>query len=293
MDRRQLVVSDLDGTLLGDDAALDRFADWYEQVRESRGPGLCQRPVRASIRESVVTTNLPEPAAVIGGVGSQVRCFRTGGDLFDWPTATAASTGTPAAVRAALSPLANLELQPDEFQSDFKVSYFLIDATADDLRTIDAALRHYGLACELVYSSREHLDVLPRGVNKGTAVRQLARHWQLDEDSVIVCGDTANDLAMFQQGFRGMIVANARDELKQFAGENVYLARRSHAAGVLEGLLGIGWEYVGQVFNLPSSTWNAFVIRPSVDSLQNGPTRTHSWLSSTLVSTCRSWQACR
>jgi sucrose-6F-phosphate phosphohydrolase len=233
MDRRQLVVSDLDGTLLGDDPALARFADWYEQVRERVALVYASGRLEASIRESVATTNLPEPAAIIGGVGSQVRCFRTQSDLFDWPTAQPPHWDA-AAVRAAL---AHLELQPDEFQSDFKVSYFLIDATADDLRTIDAALSHYGLACELVYSSCEHLDVLPRGVNKGTAVRQLARHWRHDESSVIVCGDTANDLAMFQQGFRGVIVANAHDDLKQLAGENIYLARRCHAAGVLEGLL--------------------------------------------------------
>jgi sucrose-6F-phosphate phosphohydrolase len=235
MDGRQLVVSDLDGTLLGDESALDRFADWYERVRDRVALVYASGRFCPSIRESVVTTNLPEPAAIIGGLGSQVRCFPSGGELFDWPTAQPPHWEA-AAVRVALSPLANLELQPEEFQSDFKVSYFLIDATADDLRTIDAALRHYGLACEVVYSSREHLDVLPRGVNKGTAARQLARHWQLDEGSVIVCGDTANDLAMFQQGFRGIIVANARDELKQLAGENIYLARRSHAAGVLEGL---------------------------------------------------------
>jgi sucrose-6F-phosphate phosphohydrolase len=142
------------------------------------------------------------------------------------------------AVRDALSVNTRLELQPDEFQSERKVSYFLLDATTDDLAAIDALLCHHGLACELVYSSQRYLDLLPRGVNKGTAVRQLACLWQADADSVVVCGDTGNDAAMFQQGYRGVIVSNAHDELKRLASDKrVYLARQPHAAGVLEGVL--------------------------------------------------------
>jgi hydroxymethylpyrimidine pyrophosphatase-like HAD family hydrolase len=62
--------------------------------------------------------------------------------------------------------------------------------------------------------------------------------WQVDPEAVIVCGDTRNDAAMFQQGFRGVIVSNAHDDLKRLARDKrVYLARQPHAAGVLEGLL--------------------------------------------------------
>ena len=238
---RQLVVSDLDGTLLGDAAALARFAHWHEQVASRVALVYASGRLWESVRASVATTGLPPPDAVIGGVGTEVRCFRTGRDLVDWP-AVLATAGPPhwdaAAVRSALAGLTQLELQPEVFQSARKVSYFLLDATADDLQGIDALLRHHGLACELVYSSAEHLDVLPQGINKGTAVRRLAAEWGIGAESIIVCGDTANDLAMFQQGFRGVVVANARDELKRLAGqERVYLAESSHAAGVLEGVL--------------------------------------------------------
>lgn len=240
MGRRQLVVSDLDGTLLGDDAALGRFAQWYERVRSGVALVYASGRLVESVRASVAITDLPEPSAVIGGVGTEVRCFQTGRELVDWP-AVLPTVQPPHwdadAVRRALEEFPRLVLQPSEFQTDRKVSYFLIDGTADELATIDALLRHYDLACEIIYSSREHLDILPRGINKGTAAQRLAAEWQIDADSVIVCGDTANDLALFQQGFRGVVVANAHDDLKQLAGQRVYLARRSHAAGVLEGLL--------------------------------------------------------
>jgi mannosylfructose-6-phosphate phosphatase len=238
---RQLVVSDLDGTLLGDAAALARFAHWHEQVADRVALVYASGRLWESVRASVVTTSLPPPDAVIGGVGTEVRCYRTGRDLVDW-TAVLTTAGPPhwdaAAVRGALAGQARLELQPEVFQSARKVSYFLLDATADDLQGIDALLRHHGLACELVYSSAEHLDVLPLGINKGTAVRRLAAEWGIDAESIVVCGDTGNDLAMFQQGFRGVVVANARDELKRLVGqERVYLAESTHAAGVLEGVL--------------------------------------------------------
>ena len=126
--------------------------------------------------------------------------------------------------------------QPDVFQSEFKVSFFLPEATADELQSINALLRHHDLSSEIVYSSCLHLDVLPQGINKGTAVRNLASQWQIPADSIIVCGDTANDLAMFQQGYRGVVVANALEELKRLSGDRVYMAQKPHAAGVLEGL---------------------------------------------------------
>ncbi len=239
MYRQQLVVSDLDGTLLGDDNALRHFARWYGQVASRVALVYASGRDYDSIRSSVSTTDLPEPDAIIGCVGTQVRCFRTGRDLVDWPELL--PTVRPphwnaAVVRGALSTVGRLAPQQGEFQTPMKVSFFLPEATADELQSIDALLRHHDLACETVYSSCLHLDVLPQGINKGTAAGKLAKQWQIPADSVIVCGDTGNDLAMFQQGFRGVVVANALDELKRLSGDRVYLAQRPHAAGVLEGL---------------------------------------------------------
>jgi sucrose-6F-phosphate phosphohydrolase len=240
MYRQQLVVSDLDGTLLGDDDALRQFARWYSQVASRVALVYATGRDFDSVQSSVAATDLPEPDAIIGCVGTEVRCFRTGRALVDWPADL--PTARPphwdaAVVRGALSAVPRMAPQPDEFQTQFKVSFFLPEATADELQSIDALLRHYHLACEIVYSSGLHLDILPHGINKGTAVKNLAMLWRIPADSVVVCGDTANDLAMFQQGFRGVVVANALDELKRLSGDRVYLAQQPHAAGVLEGLL--------------------------------------------------------
>ena len=67
-------------------------------------------------------------------------------------------------------------------------------------------------------------------------VEELAKAgWDLTNIE-IVSGDTANDLMMFLQGFRGIVVANAHRELKELSGEKVYVSPYAYAEGVLDGL---------------------------------------------------------
>jgi mannosylfructose-6-phosphate phosphatase len=139
-------------------------------------------------------------------------------------------------VRTLLANEPGLELQPLEFLTPHKVSYIGEDLSDEYLRTLKRRLAAAGCHVDLVYSSNVDLDVLPRGINKGTASRWLARRWGFTHDQVFVSGDTGNDLAMFEQGFRGIIVGNAQRELKSLQGENIYHASRFYAAGVLEGL---------------------------------------------------------
>lgn len=88
----------------------------------------------------------------------------------------------------------------------------------------------------IVYSSERDLDVLPAGIDKGTATAFLANSWDVPRDRVIVCGDTANDLSMFEQGFLGVVVGNALPELKSLDSPRVFHASEPFAAGVVEGL---------------------------------------------------------
>lgn len=64
------------------------------------------------------------------------------------------------------------------------------------------------LACDLLYSAGQYLDVLPPGVNKGRTLRRLVEHLDADPENVLVAGDTLNDLSMFEQGFIGVCVGS-------------------------------------------------------------------------------------
>lgn len=45
-----------------------------------------------------------------------------------------------------------------------------------------------------------------------------------------------DDKAMFAQGFRGIVVANAHEELKRIQAPTIYHAKGAFAAGVQEGM---------------------------------------------------------
>jgi sucrose-6F-phosphate phosphohydrolase len=234
MERLMMLASDIDFTLLGDDEALDEFADWYERSRSYMRLVYNSGRFYRSVLESTRETRLPTPDAFIGGVGTEICFAADGRRLADWPEVD--GRWNAAAIRSILEAYPQLEPQPDEFQSEFKISFFGADLDEPFLNCLREQFVNFGFDVNLIYSSKLHLDALPPCANKGTAVVRLMKHWRLDPANVIVAGDSGNDLEMFRQGFRGIIVGNAQPELKAFSGPNVFHAHRHHAAGVLEGL---------------------------------------------------------
>ncbi|WP_162006782.1 HAD family hydrolase [Roseimaritima sediminicola] len=233
---KYLLVSDLDDTFLGDRRALERFADFYEPIRERLDIVYASGRFYESIRRDIDTTPLPEPVAVIGGVGSEIRQYPSGRLDQAWIDRIATNWSAKK-VQSVLANESQLELQPADSQSDYKVSYFFRDAKPTQLDRLKAKLFDHGLDVSVVYSSSRDLDFLPEGVNKGTAAAFLARQFGFDGDHTMVAGNSGNDSKLFDHDFRGVIVANAHDELKAYAGDaRVYLSSQERADGVRDGV---------------------------------------------------------
>ena len=159
---------------------------------------------------------------------------RPGKRQLGWPRLT--YSWNPHIVRETCAAHHQLRVQPEHLLSYYKVSFYGHHLEEVFLGQLVRQLAGVGQDVTVVYSSNRDLDILPAQTNKGGAAAFLARHWGFQREEVIVAGDSGNDLEMFRQGFRGIVVGNAQPELKSLRDPCVYHASEHFAAGVIEGL---------------------------------------------------------
>ncbi|AEH10748.1 MULTISPECIES: HAD family hydrolase [Protofrankia] len=237
-----ILVTDLDGTLLGG-AATDRrrLRDALNRHPEvmvvfATGRGL------PSIHEALEDPLVPRPRWIIADVGATVL------DGVDYtpvqPLQGELRAGWPGTgrIRAALRGFPALTYQDDAPQEG-RCSFFLRpeDLTPAIIDAVEA------LGCSWSYSADRYFDGLPRGASKGNALAALARSQGWPVASILVAGDSLNDLSMFRIGAHGVAVGNSEPTLiAALDGQGaVPRPQQPGAAGVLQALLELGWVETG------------------------------------------------
>lgn len=84
-------------------------------------------------------------------------------------------------------------------------------------RLRDAILAEYGALVDCFLSSPMYLEIVPKGVNKGTAVDALCRHYGIKKGNVLAIGDYYNDIDMLKIVGVPVTVKNAPDDIKAVA----------------------------------------------------------------------------
>jgi HAD superfamily hydrolase (TIGR01484 family) len=237
-----LLATDLDGTFAGG-ADLDRYT-LYASLARRPHCSLCYATGRhlESARALQDVFHLPVPDVFIADVGATVAAGERERTL-DFPDhELMARWPGVEAIERRLSPLAGM-LEPQPLPTDRRLSYFVRDGygVTDALAKAHDALAD--LDVEVVGSAGTYVDVLPGGVNKGSTLQRVVDWLGVDRDAVVVAGDSLNDLAMFETGFKGIVVGNAEPALRETVGgaDHVYCARGEGAGGVHEGLRHFGF----------------------------------------------------
>ncbi len=87
---------------------------------------------------------------------------------------------------------------------------------------------------EVVRSEPTYLEILPAGVSKGAALREVSRITGVPLAEIAAFGDSNNDIEMLRAAGLGVAVGNALDNVKAAAD---YVAAADFGLGVARGLL--------------------------------------------------------
>ncbi|MFI6444502.1 HAD-IIB family hydrolase [Kitasatospora sp. NPDC050543] len=234
----KVLVTDLDGTLLGGDRTdrrrlRDALAR-HPEVTVVFATGRALSSVRELLRDPLV----PRPRWIIADVGASVIDGATLTPVE--PLQSRLRAGWPGAerVRAALRHIPGPAYQRGVAQ-DGRCSFHLRPEQLT--RQLTDAVR--ALGCGWLYSADRYFDVLPAGADKGAATAALAAEQGWPMSSVLVAGDSLNDLSLFGLGAHGVIVAGAEPALLDAVPEadTVHRPDRPGAAGILSALQELGW----------------------------------------------------
>jgi len=229
-----VLATDLDGTFLGgSDAARSALYRWIEQNRDHVHLIFVTGRDLPHIRELCRAPGFPTPDHIVGDVGTTVvdgRSHEPVAAIQDDIAARWNDAGD--AVRALLADTPGLRPQPGPFAR--RASFYYDPAILDP--AVADKVREAGYDCLL--SADTFLDVLPRGVQKGSTLLALLDALGLPKERTLVAGDTMNDWSLFQTRLPGVVVGNAEPRLLERTRDLPWI-HHSHehgAAGILDAL---------------------------------------------------------
>lgn len=231
----QLVIAtDLDGTFLeGDHQVKSAFYPEFLRLRDHvlliYTTGRSAETVEQFCRHGY----LPQPHFVIGDHGTEIvegSSFKQITELQEaiikqW------NKGSPR-LKELMQNEKGLRLQP--INPLYRIAYYYDPYQFEEqtLEKITSAGFDYIQSCEM------YLDIVPQGVNKGASLLNLLSYLNIDSEIAITCGDSLNDLSLFQTGLKSIAVGNSEpklvSEIKQLA--NVYHSNFSGLSGIIDGL---------------------------------------------------------
>lgn len=235
---RELLVSDIDNTLLGSRDALTEFSEWLAGEPEMAFAIASGRSFHSAM-SVLEQEDAPLPDIMITSVGSEIYYraengpeYRADPEWAEW----IAEGWDRAGILAALQELPGIRPQSPLEQRRFKLSY-LSPANPDAAATIAERLIAAGLQATVMGSHARYIDILPPRASKGTAVEFVRKRLGLVTRQVYVAGDSGNDVEMLRLLPNAIVVGNFCDQLRSRPElDHCHFAPRRYARGILDGV---------------------------------------------------------
>lgn len=108
--------------------------------------------------------------------------------------------------------------EPDDLPADFEIVKAIINGNEKELDEISPLVhKTFDADYFVVRTGVGFLEIFPKDVNKGEAVKHLAEILHLDLSEVIAMGDRDNDIPMISIVGLGVAMENAQPEVKKVA----------------------------------------------------------------------------
>src|SRR5690606_7690793 len=235
---RSMLVCDIDNTLIGCKTGLNEFRNW-RMKEEGLLFGIASGRSFHSAQSVLAREKAPHPAFIISSVGSSIFLYDQDKRQFyrdlEWDEYIS-QDWEPDKIRSMMGNLRHSRLQSSLEQTDYKLSYFT-DGEEDAGEIVTEMLLQDQFSANVIVSHGKFLDIIPGRASKGTAVEYLRKKNGLPVNAVIAAGDSGNDVEMLKVARSAIIVGNHIDGVTAIpALKHSYVAKATHAAGVLEGV---------------------------------------------------------
>jgi sucrose-phosphate synthase len=233
--RDHAVFSDLDQNLLGDQAALTRFAEIIRRNHKCVTFGIATGRRIDSALSQIKKAGIPHPDVLISSLGTRIHYGRALTEDAYWADHIDHDWNADR-VRRALADLPGIELQPKKELSRFKVSWYYDPEKAPSQDEIVTLIRQKEITANVLYSFGQFIDIVPSRASKGQALRYVAQRLDIPLENILVAGGSGADEGMMRGNTLAVVVANRhQEELSQLEDqEGIYFAEKSHADGILE-----------------------------------------------------------
>jgi Cof subfamily protein (haloacid dehalogenase superfamily) len=97
----------------------------------------------------------------------------------------------------------------------YKITYYMEDGVTSSI--LDYLKNRLDGKLEFVVSGDKWIDIMNKGISKGTAIKILQEKFEINQKSTMVFGDYYNDLTMFKAAHYSYAMKNAPEDVKKHA----------------------------------------------------------------------------